>query len=69
METAKNKVLDIKSSMYWWLNTNRPFIINNEYKIELLELNRKHYTAKILITNLKDNSQTLVEKNIENDTE
>lgn len=65
----KEKAATITSSMYWWLNRSRPFIINNEYQIELLEIDKKRNTAKILITNLKTNSQTVVEESTENGTE
>jgi len=47
----------LKDSLYWWLGKKRPFIINDEYKIELLHIvsdpNLNHYSAKIRITNLK----------------
>lgn len=43
----------LKDELYWWLGTKRPFYINGEYKIELLHLDREHYSAKIRITNLK----------------
>jgi hypothetical protein len=43
----------LKTSLYWWLSTNRPFIVNNEYKIELLFLDKINNSAKIQITNLK----------------
>ena len=43
----------IKSQLYWWLKASRPFIINNEYKLELLHIDRDYNSCKILITNLK----------------
>lgn len=43
----------LKTQLYWWLGRSRPFIINDEYKIELLCLDRVNNTAKIQITNLK----------------
>ena len=43
----------LKTQLYWWLSGNRPFIINNEYKIELLFIDRINSSAKIQITNLK----------------
>jgi len=43
----------IKSQLYWWLKASRPFIINNEYKLELLHIDRDYDSVKILITNLK----------------
>jgi len=43
----------IKDSMYWWLSKRKPFIINDEYKLELLFIDQVNNTAKIKITNLK----------------
>jgi hypothetical protein len=43
----------IKDSLYWWLGKKRPFIINNEYKLELLFVDINNMSAKIRITNLK----------------
>jgi hypothetical protein len=43
----------LKTQLYWWLSRNRPFIINDEYKVELLFLDRVNNSAKIQITNLK----------------
>ena len=43
----------LKTSLYWWLSGNRPFFINDEYKIELLFIDKKNGSAKIHITNLK----------------
>jgi hypothetical protein len=48
----------IKNSMYWWLGKKNPFIINNEYKLELLFLDKINNSAKILITNLKTGETT-----------
>ena len=56
-----NGTAKITSSMYWWLNRRRPFIINDEYKIELIEIDHRRNTVKIIITNLKDGSQTVGE--------
>ena len=47
----------IKDSLYWWLGHKKPFIINEEYKLELLFIDKENNSAKILITNLK-NGQT-----------
>jgi hypothetical protein len=50
----------IVDSMYWWLRIGRPFIINNEYKIEYLgDLKRNPHSVKIKITNLKTNTSTI----------
>lgn len=43
----------IKDSLYWWLGRQQPFIINEEYKLELLWLDKENNTAKIRVTNLK----------------
>jgi len=43
----------LKTQLYWWLGRRRPFIINDEYKIELLFIDTKNGSAKIQITNLK----------------
>lgn len=43
----------LKDSLYWWLGRSRPFIINDEYKLELLFVDKVNNSAKILITNLK----------------
>lgn len=43
----------LKTQLYWWLSGNRPFIVNDEYKIELLFLDKINNSAKIQITNLK----------------
>lgn len=43
----------LKDSLYWWLGKKRPFIINNEYKLELLFVDKVNNSAKIRITNIK----------------
>ncbi len=43
----------IKDSLYWWLGKKRPFFINDEYKLELLFIDKENNSAKIRITNLK----------------
>ncbi len=42
----------LKDSLFWWLGKKRPFVINDEYKVELLHLDRNHYSAKIRVTKL-----------------
>lgn len=49
----------IKDSMYWWLGRKKPFIINDEYKLELLYIDKTNNSAKIRITNLKNNTETI----------
>ena len=54
----------LTSSLYWWLSKNRPFIINDEYKLELLFVDTINYSAKIRVTNLKTGEiNTLGDKN------
>jgi hypothetical protein len=42
----------VTSSLTWWLS-KRPFILNDEYQLELLYIDRINNSAKIRITNLK----------------
>lgn len=48
-----NKFTFIKDSIYWWLGSKKPFYINDDYKLELLYIDKVNNSAKILITNLK----------------
>jgi hypothetical protein len=57
----------IKDSLYWWLGKKKPFIINDEYKVELLHIDKEHNSAKILITNLKDSTEIVSSQSIEGD--
>jgi hypothetical protein len=43
----------LKTQLYWWLGKRRPFVINDEYRIELLFIDKVNNSAKIQITNLK----------------
>jgi len=43
----------LKTQLYWWLGFRRPFVINDEYKVELLHIDKINNSAKIQITNLK----------------
>lgn len=43
----------LKDSLYWWLGKKRPFVINDEYKLELLFVDKINNSAKIRVTNLK----------------
>lgn len=61
-----NRYVDkLKDSLYWWLGFNRPFIINEEYKVELLYIDKNHQSVKIRITNLKNNQ--IVEQDVAGD--
>ena len=51
----------LKDSLYWWLGFRRPFIINDQYKLELLFIDREHQSVKVRITNLKTQEQNLME--------
>jgi hypothetical protein len=50
---SESYVGKLKDSLYWWLGPRRPFFINDDYRIELLYIDREHNSAKIRITNLK----------------
>lgn len=45
----------LKDSLYWWLGFKKGFVINDEYLLELLVIDRVHQSVKIKITNLKTN--------------
>ena len=55
----------LKDSLFWWLGARRPFFINDEYKIELLHIDREHNSAKIRVTNLKSGAE--VDQEVFND--
>ena len=40
-------------SLTWWLGKKKPFIVNDEYEIRLLFIDKINNSAKIQITNLK----------------
>jgi hypothetical protein len=43
----------LKDSLVWWLGKRKAFNINEEYKIELLFVDKVNNSAKIKVTNLK----------------
>lgn len=43
----------LKDYLYWWLGKKRPFFINDEYKLELVFIDKVNNSVKILVTNLK----------------
>lgn len=43
----------LKDSLTWWLGKKRAFIINDQFRIELLFIDKVNNSAKIKITNLK----------------
>jgi len=58
MSSFKNR---LKDSLYYWLGKSRPFIINDEYKLELLFIDKENNSAKIRITNIKTESVSNIE--------
>lgn len=56
--TTDSYVGKLKDSLYWWLGFRKSFIINDEYSIELLHIDRNHQSVKIRITNLKTNEKS-----------
>ena len=57
LKKSDNYVGKLKDSLFWWLGRKKPFYINDDYKIELLHIDRDHYSAKIRITNLKNGDE------------
>jgi hypothetical protein len=55
----------LKTQLYWWLGKQRPFILNDEYKIELLFIDKINNSAKIQITNLKTGEITTTEEDMQ----
>jgi hypothetical protein len=43
----------LKDTLTWWLGKSKPFIVNDEYEIRLLFIDKENNSAKIEITNLK----------------
>jgi hypothetical protein len=43
----------LQDTLTWWLGKRKPFIINDEYEIKLLFIDKINNSAKIEITNLK----------------
>lgn len=56
MQSFKDK---LKDSLDYWLGRKHPFIINDEYKLELLFIDKVNNSAKIKITNLKTKQETV----------
>jgi hypothetical protein len=44
---------NIKDSLSYWLSKSKPFLINGEYQLKLLWIDKENNSAKIEITNLK----------------
>lgn len=51
----------LKDTLTWWLGKKKSFIVNNEYEIRLLFIDKENNSAKIEITNLKTKSVETVE--------
>lgn len=66
MNSYANK---LKTNLYWWLGKKRPFLINDEYKVELLYIDKVNNSAKIRITNLKSNLEEVIEAQVEQGTD
>ena len=54
IELFKSYKDKLKDSLYWWLGHKRPFIINDEYKVELLFINKDNNSVKIKVTRISD---------------
>lgn len=53
----------LKDTLTWWLGKKKSFIVNNEYEIRLLFIDKVNNSAKIEITNLKTKVVTTTEVN------
>lgn len=53
MNSYANKLRD---SLTWWLAKQRPFIINDQYSVELLFIDKINNSAKIKVTNISNGS-------------
>lgn len=57
MSKPKKSKTEITGEFSWWLSKKRPFIINDEYKLELEFVDLNHMSARIKITKLKKEEQ------------
>lgn len=53
----KVKSTEIKDKMYWWLNKNRTFYLEDKYAIDLLDVPGSH-GVKILITKISEDASS-----------
>lgn len=53
----------LRDSLTWWLGKRRPFIINDQYSIELLFIDKINNSAKIKVTNISNG--TIVESDMD----
>lgn len=51
----------LNDSLIWWLGKSKPFIINDEYEIKLLFIDKINHSAKIEITNIKTKESKILE--------
>jgi len=51
----------LKDTLTWWLDKRQPFIVNDEYEIRLLFIDKVNNSAKIEITNLKTKATSITE--------
>jgi hypothetical protein len=51
----------LQDTLIWWLGKKKPFVINDEYEIKLLFIDKINNSAKIEITNLKTKQTETVE--------
>lgn len=58
LSTFKDK---LQNTLTWWLGKRKPFIINDEYEIKLLFIDKINNSAKIEITNLKTKKPEIIE--------
>ena len=56
----------LKDSLFWWLGKKKPFFANDDYMIELLHIDQKHYSVKIRVTNLKNNTVQTIDAQEQN---
>jgi hypothetical protein len=57
----------LRDTLVWWLGKSKPFIINNEYEIKLLFIDKVNHSAKIEITNLKTKTKQFQEVEVANE--
>ena len=51
----------LKDTLTWWLCKRQPFIVNDEYEIRLLFIDKVNNSAKIEITNIKTKTASIIE--------
>ncbi len=51
----------LQNTLTWWLGKKKPFVINDEYEIKLLFIDKVNHSAKIEITNIKTREKNTME--------